>query len=345
MVDFTNALRLLEEKEAKTYLSTGCADLDSLIGNGVEPGAFYLFYGDPQSGIDLFIHQLMAGALDMEDGVGKVVYLNCGNYREEKTLFDVPSLVRFLKALKLDSKEALERVLVFCAFSEEQQEQVVEEVRQTIEDTENVRLLVVHNIAKLFTTENRHTQESYKRIPRLQRVVLQLWQTCARRGVAMAASCKPTGGQKRRVPRPEGGRYLSHVANVIVYIERVGGLVPSPQAYLLKHPARPQGRVVLRIGGEGGLGRITVPFKMRFEQELEELKAFRDALKDPERQAAYDLIIKACTGEQGALANANIPDVLGAMLLAVAVDNRRLIEDLSKRIESLAHSIRELKIT
>jgi hypothetical protein len=62
----------------------------------VEPGVFYLFYGDPQSGIDLFLHQLMAGALDAEDGAGKVVYLNCGNYREEKTLFDIPSLVRFL---------------------------------------------------------------------------------------------------------------------------------------------------------------------------------------------------------------------------------------------------------
>jgi len=72
----------------------------------------------------------MASILGVEDGPSRVVYLNCGNYREEKTLFDVPSLVRFLKAQRLDVKEALERVLIFCAFSEEQQEQVVEEVRQ-----------------------------------------------------------------------------------------------------------------------------------------------------------------------------------------------------------------------
>jgi len=56
MIDFTSALKLLEEKEAKTCLSTGCLDLDRLIGNGVEPGVSYLFYGDDQSGIDLFIH-------------------------------------------------------------------------------------------------------------------------------------------------------------------------------------------------------------------------------------------------------------------------------------------------
>ncbi len=345
MVDFISALRLLEEKEAKTYLSTGCADLDRLIGKGVEPGVFYLFYGDLQSGIDLFLHQLMASALGAEDWAGKVIYLNCGNYREEKTLFDIPSLVHFLKARRIDSKEALERVLVFCAFSEEQQEQVVEEVRQTIEETEEVRLLVIHNIAKLFTTENKHIEESYKRIPRLQRVVLRLWQTCARREVAMVASCKPVETQRGRMPKPEGGRYLSHEANVIIYLEKVGGLVPTPQAYLLKHPAKPHGRVVLRVGGDSGIGRITVPFNQRFQQELEDLKEFRDALKDPERQAAYDQIVKVCTSEQGAMANSKIPDVLGAMLLAVEVDNRRFIEYLLKRIDFLEESIRKLKST
>jgi RecA/RadA recombinase len=45
--DFTNALKLLEEKEAKTYLSTGSPELDELLGKGIEPGTFYLFYGNP----------------------------------------------------------------------------------------------------------------------------------------------------------------------------------------------------------------------------------------------------------------------------------------------------------
>ena len=70
--DFTNALRLLEEKEAKTLLSTGCPELDRLIGNGIEPGVFYLFYGEAESGIDQFLHQLMANALGAEDGTRKL---------------------------------------------------------------------------------------------------------------------------------------------------------------------------------------------------------------------------------------------------------------------------------
>lgn len=127
--DFIDALRLLEEKEAKRCISTGCSELDNLLGNGIEPGAFYLFYGEAESGIDLFLHQLMANTLGVEDRTDKIIYLNCGNYREEKTILDIPRLVNLLKTRKLDPEECLEQILVFCAFSEEQQEQVVEEVR------------------------------------------------------------------------------------------------------------------------------------------------------------------------------------------------------------------------
>lgn len=341
--DFINALRLLEEKEAKTSLSTGSSELDRLVGNGIEPGAFYLFYGNAESGIDQFLHHLMAEALGAGNRVGRVVYLNCGNYREDKTILDIPSLVNLLKARDLDPRECLERVLVFCAFSEEQQEQVIEEMRQTIEATGEVRLLVVHDVAKLFTAQGIHGGERYRRIPNLQRDVLRLWQMCAERGVALVASCRPSEAGRGVIPRPEGGRYLSHEANVIVYLEVVGGLFPTPQAYLLKHPARPNGRALLNIGGEYGLGMITVPFKVKFERELDSLKGFRDALKDLEKQAAYDEIIRTCTAEQGALANTDIPAVLDAMLLAASVDNRKSINHLSRRVDSLEGSMRRLE--
>lgn len=341
--DFTNALMLLEEREAKTLLSTGSPELDRLIGDGIEPGTFYLFYGNAESGIDQFLHRLIGEALGAGDRTGRVIYLNCGNYREEKTILDIPRLVDLLKARKLDPRECLERVLVLCAFSEEQQEQVVEEVRRTIESTMGVRLLVVHDVAKLFTAQGGQGEEVYGRIPNLQRAVLRVWQMCAERGIALVASCRPSETRRGVMPRPEGGRYLSHEANVIVYLEKVGGLSPAPQAYLLKHPAKPHGRALLNIGGEDGLGRITVPFKMKFERELDSLGGFRDALKDLEKQAAYDEIIRACTAEQGALANADIPAVLDAMLLTASVDNRKSINHLSKRLDSLEESVRRLE--
>lgn len=141
----------------------------------------------------------------------------------------------------------------------------------------------------------------------------------------------------------KGEDYLSHEANVIVYLEKVGGLFPATQAYLIKHPAKPHGRAVLNISGETDMGRITIPFKMKFERELDSLKSFRDALKDLEKQAAYDEIVKACTGEQGALANADIPAILDAMLLTASVDNRKSITYLLKRVDTLEESMRKLE--
>lgn len=338
---FTNALKLLEKK--KVPLSTGYLELDNLIGNGIETRIFYLFYGNLESGIDILLHHLIAKTLDTGDRTNKIVYLNCGNYREDKTILNIPCLVRFFKANRLDPKEGLERILVYCAFSEEQQEQVAEEVRQTIEATGTVKLLVVHNIAKLFTAQGKRDKVWYKRIPRLQRAVLRLWQTCAARDVAMVASCRPTKTRINRMPKPEGGSYLSHEANVIVYIEKMRGLVKASQAYLVKHSAKPHGRAIFNIKGEKRLGRITVSFKKRFEEELDSLKGFRDALKNLEKQTAYDQIIKACTSEQGALANTTIPAILDAMLLIASVDNRRYIEQLSKRLYTLEKIIQKLK--
>lgn len=55
--DFTYTLKLLEEKEAKTYLSAGSPELDELLGKSIEPGTFYLFYGNPESNIYLFLER------------------------------------------------------------------------------------------------------------------------------------------------------------------------------------------------------------------------------------------------------------------------------------------------
>jgi RecA/RadA recombinase len=321
--DFINAVKLLENR---AYLSTGCPELDHLLGNGIGQGVFYLFYGQEESCIDLLLHQLMGNSLTGDED-GSVIYLNCGNYREDKTILDIPSLVYLFKAYGLDPREGLNRIKVYCAFSEEQHEQVIEEIRATIEEPGIVKLLAVHDIAKLFTSQSPF-QESYKRIPNLQRNVSRLWQICAAKNIAVVATCRPAKTMKGRIPKPEGGRYVSHLANVIVYLEKTKGLVSSYQAYLLKHSALPPSRALLGSEGERIMGRITKPFKMRFEQELESLRSYRDALRDLETQAAYDAIIKACTREQGAMANTDIPAILDTMLLTAVVN-------LEKRVELL----------
>ena len=331
--DFVIALKLLQ---TKTYISTGCAGLDKLLGRGIEQGKFYLFYGQEKSGIDYLLHQLMENALT-NDSDDKIIYLNCGNYREDKTILDISSLVYLAQVQNLDPNNILERIMVFCAFSEEQQEQVVEEIRKIIEHENTVKLLAIHDMAKLFTSQS--VQESYKRIPHLQRAVSSLWQACSEKGVAIISSCGLAKVKKGSFPKPEGGRYISHLANSIIYLEKTSGLVQAYQAYLLKHSALPPRRTLFGIEDEKITGRITIPSKMKFEQKLESLKNYRHALIDVEEQTAYDVLMNACKHEQNAIAKSEIPSPLEAMLLTGLVYGINRFAHLEKHMQHIAKTL------
>ena len=310
--------------------------LDKLLGGGIEKGKFYLFYGQEESGIDYLLHQLMENAL-ANDSEDKIIYLNCGNYREDKTILDISSLVYLAQTQNLDPNNILDRIMVFCAFSEEQQEQVVEEIRRTIEHENTITILAIHNMAKLFTSQS--VQESYKRIPHLQRAVSRLWQACSEKGVALISSCGLAKVKEGSFPKPEGGRYVSHLVNSIIYLEKTSGLVQTYQAYLLKHSALPPRRTLFGIEEEKSTGRITMPSKMKLEQKLESLNSYRHALIDVEEQAAYDALMKACKHEQKAIANSKIPTPLEAMLLTGLVDSMNRFMHLEKHIQSIAETL------
>jgi len=63
LAEFRGASELLEEKMNNQRLTTGNANLDSLIGSGIERGLFYLFYGDEESEADLLIHRILVNIL------------------------------------------------------------------------------------------------------------------------------------------------------------------------------------------------------------------------------------------------------------------------------------------
>lgn len=344
--DFKSGLEVFKEKTGMPRLTTGNADLDSLLAGGIEPGHFYLFYGDEKSGVDFLIHQILVNCLLPKEKYGfdgKAVYSNCGNYREEKTILDSNLLTFLIKAVKLDPAKALEDIYVICAFSEEQQERVVTEVEKLLEKDDEIKLVVVHNIAKLFTSSTAITENFGERISRLQKIVLKLWQACAQKNIAFVASCRPNKTSRGRIPQPEGGKYLRHEANVIVYLRKRSE--PFVSAYLLKHPNREPRKIDFPFTAGGDvMGRITIPFRTVLQEEMDNLKrSFREALMDASRRDAFDSLIKAWSSEQGAMSYAKVPTVLDIMLLMAAIDNRKLIEDLFDEVGALRSEIEKIK--
>jgi len=344
---FLNGLEVLNRRLEIARMTTGDADLDSLLGGGIEPGQFYLFYGDEYSGVDNLIHQILVNSLLPEEKFGfdgKCVYSNCGNYRQERTMLDTSLLCQLVKAAKMNPVKALDDIYTICSFSEDQEEQVFIEIKDLLKRDREIKLVVVHNIAKLFTTNTgTPNKDAGERIMRLQRVVFQLWKVCAENNLALVASCRPSKKSGAHgVPRLEGGKYLSHKATVIVYFRRrEKGFV---SAHLIKHPNRAPRMIDLkfRIGG-GALGRITTPFRTQVQEEMDNLKrTYREALMDAGRRDAFDSLIRAWSSEQGAMSYARVPTALDVMLLTAVTDNRRLIEDLSDQIEVLRSKLEKI---
>ena len=162
------------------------------------------------------------------------------------------------------------------------------------------------------------------------------------RSVAFVASCRPAESRRGWIPPSKGGRYLSHRAAVIVYLEKKskGGVL----AYLIKHPSRAPKSAHLIIGGES-LGRVTFPFRSLLKDEIGRLRrTYRGALLDPKRREAFDSLVRTWSSELGAMSNASVPTVLEIMLLTAAVDNRKNIEEIIDKIEEINLKLREIEL-
>ena len=348
-VKFRRGLDLLKDRSEMPRLTTGNADLDSLLGGGIEPGHFYLFYGDNDRSTDLLIHQLLVNCLlpkEKHGFDGKSVYSNCGNYREEKTLFDSHLLTFLIKAAKLDPVKAMDDIYVIRAFSEEQQEKTVNDVQRLLKEDREIKLIVVHNIAKLFTSKVSTSGKSLtERRNKLQKVVIKLWQSCAQNNAAFIASCRPNKTARSGIPQPEGGKYLRHEANVIVYLKKRREKGSFVTAYLLKHPNRSPRKVDcdFTIGGNVRDG-ITIPVNILLKEEMNRLKrGYREALMDASRRDSFDRLLKAWSSEREAMNYAKVPTVLDVMLLTGLVDNRKLIETLFDQVNVIDLNLDRIK--
>lgn len=325
---FEDALSLLQRRGESRPLSTGSHELDSLTG-GLEPGLFHLFYGSDAEGLpDRLLHRLLVEAVRPGPrGSGRAIYVVCGNYRRSRTVLDSELLLALLEEEGLDVADALSRIQVVCAFSESQQAEAAGLVEGLLGRLEGVSLVAVQQIAKLFSGPRLSRHADFTEFVGM---VSRLKTLCYGRGVALAATCRPSGAG-RPVPLPEGGGFLRHTANVIVYLRAPRGRGPL-SAYLIKHPDRARMGRVVEFGGEGGfgLGRVTKEsMRRRLQGLMVQLRGrYRAALKDDSMQRAFDRLWAAWSSEQGAMIHSEVLSALDLLLLTAVVDNRKEIEEL-----------------
>jgi len=241
---FESALTLIKRRESVDTLSTSRSGLEALLG-GLEPGLFYLFYSDDGGGLaDRILHGLLVEAVS--DETRRAFYLVCGNYRRSRTVLDSEYLLSLIEAGGLDVSDTISRIHVVCAFSERQQMRSPSLIESVLADGGEFGIIAAQQITKIFygKTALRHEDPV-----QFTGMVSRLKELCSGGEMVLAATCRSSGGGSP-IPLPEGGSFLRHAANAIIYLRGRGK--GGVSAYLVKHPDRSRSGRMVHIDGEGG---------------------------------------------------------------------------------------------
>jgi hypothetical protein len=229
-----SALEQFNEHRNTLKMTTGSADLDSLI-DGIQEGLFYLFYGNNHAVQNSLIYRFLVNCvlpIKQKHGFESmgVCFNNADYYNSRKTSLSPDKLGVAAKCASIDPKIVFKNLYIHTAYNEQQQLLVAD----LIESNNDIKLLVVNRLTRFFKESKRKMETANI----LKQVVGIICKACAKNKVALVCTGDANLTSKGVIPRPIGGIYLKHAANVIVHIREFPNntaAIPSFKATLVKH--------------------------------------------------------------------------------------------------------------
>jgi Rad51 len=237
-MSFLSALEQFNEHRTTLKMTTGSADLDSLI-DGIQEGLFYLFYGNNHVALDALIYTFLVNCvLSVKQKHGfesKAICLNNTDYYDQrKTAALNPERIGVAsKCAGIDPKIVFKNLYVHPSYNQQHQLSVAEEVAKLIESNNDIKLLVVNKVTKFFK-ESKNKMEAANILKQVIGIIVK---TCTKNKVALVCTGDANTTARGIIPRPIGGIYLKHAANVIVHFKEFSktSSIRSFKATLIKH--------------------------------------------------------------------------------------------------------------
>jgi hypothetical protein len=240
-----SALEKFNEHRNTLKMTTGSADLDSLV-DGIQEGIFYLFYGNNHAILDAMVYRFLINCvLPVKQKHGfesmGVCFNNTDYYNHHDDAARKPSTLSpekigvAAKCAGIDPKIVFKNLYVHPAYNEQHRLLVADQVADLITSNKDIKLLVVNRMTKFFK-ESKNKMESGNS---LKQVIGIVSKACAKNKVALVCTSDANTTARGIIPRPIGGIYLKHAANVIVHIreysKKTSATIPSFKATLIKH--------------------------------------------------------------------------------------------------------------
>jgi hypothetical protein len=232
-----SALEQFNEHRNTLKMTTGSADLDSLI-DGIQEGLFYLFYGNNHAVQDSLVYGFLVNCvlpIKQKHGFESmgVCFNNADYYNNRKTALSPEKLGVTAKCASIDPKIVFKNLYIHTTYDEQQQLLVAQQIADLIEYNKDIKLLVVNRLPRFFKDSKRKMETANI----LKQVIGIICKACAKNKVALVCTGDANLTSKGVIPRPIGGIYLKHAANVIVHIKEHSSTaaIPSFKATLVKH--------------------------------------------------------------------------------------------------------------
>jgi RecA/RadA recombinase len=240
--EMQSALEHYNEHRTTLKMTTGSADLDSLI-DAIQEGMFYLFYGNNSVVLDAMVYRFLVNCVlpvKQKHGFESMgVFFNNVNYydysRRTSASVNPEKIGVAAKCSGIDPKTVFRNLFILTAYNESHQLSVAEQVTKLIESNRDIKLIVVHNLTKFFKDSTGRKKMETANL--LKQTIGMVCKVCGKNKVALVCTADSNITSKGLIPKPTGGLYLKHAANVIVHIKGQSSTstVPSFKATLLKH--------------------------------------------------------------------------------------------------------------
>ena len=231
---FEKAITFAKKREKTSRLSTGCSDLDSVLGGGFESSAITEIYGRTGSGKTQISHTMIIRAL-LEDKKNKAIFL------DSESTFRPSRIKDICEPCKLDYEDVMNRIYVTRSYNSSHQTLLVEEIEKMLQKDNTYRIIVIDSITSHFRADfvgrgmlasrqqllNKHLHQLLKIADVYNMVIIVTNQVSSNPGIMYG-----------NPETPIGGNILSHSATNILYVRPAKASTWS--AKLVDSPDLPQ---------------------------------------------------------------------------------------------------------